>query len=162
MERKIMYKRKQRLKKMTNLVILVTLRILRSMLLMAMGNLVTLEMEQTLNHIRRPKMLDLEILMKSKLMNSKPQPKFKLHRMILNNRKSLSQAQRINWNRPFRSRTTTSRLAQRRKVKAGKKCKATILRSHKKTIMPMTLSKTQIMKLKSMNSSSTKKPKITK
>jgi hypothetical protein len=95
-------------------------------------------------------------------MKSQPQPKFKLHRMILSSRKLMNQAQRINWNRPCRSRTTTSKLAQRRKVKAGRKCKATIPRSHKKTIMPTTSSKTQIMKLKSMNSSSTKKPKITK
>jgi hypothetical protein len=95
MERKIMY-RKQRPKKMTNLVILETLRTLRSMLLMAMDCLVTLEMEQTLNHIRRLKMLDLEILMKSKLMKSQPQPKFKLHRMILSSRKLMNQAQRIN------------------------------------------------------------------
>lgn len=93
--RKIM-KREHRLKKMTDLVILVTLGTLTSKLLKLMEDLVTLEMTLMLNHIKRLKIQDLEILMKSKLKNSKSQPKSKRHRRILPPQKYLSQAKKTN------------------------------------------------------------------
>ena len=93
--RKIM-KREHRLKNMTGLLILVTLGTLQSKLLKLMEDLVTLETTLTLNHIQRLKIQDLEISMKSKLTNSKSQPKSERHRRILQPQKYLSQAKKIN------------------------------------------------------------------
>lgn len=85
-----------RLKKKTSLATLATLVTLRSKLLRLMEDLVTLEMTWTLNHMQRLKIQDLEILMKSKPTTSKPKPKSKRHRRILQPQKSSSQAKKKN------------------------------------------------------------------